>query len=102
MSADTERHLVNSWNAIAHTDPITDTEADLLVTQLANWSAAVDGDGTIVLTIKTENTQNHALWYSVALITGALPDLSIQSVEVMSTATYDEVYLTPIPTEVRS
>jgi hypothetical protein len=87
---------MNSFNVIAHTDPITDEAADWLALGLARWSPVIDSDGTVVLTIVTEKGQNWALYFALPLLIGP-GTLVIQSVEVMTTAVYDEVYLEGAP-----
>jgi hypothetical protein len=87
---------MNSFNVIAHTDPITDEAADWLALRLTRWSPVIDSDGTVVLTIVTEEGQNWALYFALPLLIGP-GTLVIQSVEVMTTAVYDEVYLEGVP-----
>lgn len=87
---------MNSFNVIAHTDPITDETADRLASGLARWSPVIDGDGIIVLTVVTDRDQNWALYFVLPLL--MYPGtLVIQSVEVMTTAIYDEVFSAPVP-----
>jgi hypothetical protein len=80
-----------SFNVIAYSGPISDSEADYLVEALATHSPVVDGDGTIVLTMKADS-QNYAIGFAVVLL--AAQDIpSITQVEVMPTETYDEMYV---------
>ena len=87
---------MNSFNVIAHTDPITDQAADDLASNLSRWSPVIDADGTVVLTLVTEKDQNWAIYFALPLLIGP-GSLVIQSVEVMTTSAYDEVFSAPIP-----
>lgn len=80
-----------SFNVIAHTDPITDEAADWLASALGRWSPVIDGDGTVTLTIKTDQGQNWALYFALPLLIGP-GTLVIQSIEVMTTEVYDQTY----------
>src|SRR3546814_1553928 len=42
VSADTERRAMPSFNIICHTNPLTDSQADSLVSYLASWSPVVE------------------------------------------------------------
>lgn len=84
---------MSSFNIICHTNPITDSQADSMVDYLAAYSPVVDGDGTVTLTITTQAKQNLALALAVSLVL-MFDFVTISQVEAMTTADYDEVYLT--------
>jgi hypothetical protein len=91
VSANPEGDTMPSFNIIVHTNPLTDSQADILVTYLEAQSPVVDGDGTITLTITTRPTQNFALAHAVSLVL-MFDFVVIGQVEAMTTADYDEVY----------
>ena len=80
-----------SFNIICHTNPLTDSQADIMVTYLEAYSPVVDGDGTITMTVTTQAKQNLALALAVSLVL-MFDFVVIGQVEAMTTADYDEVY----------
>ncbi len=80
-----------SFNVIASSGHISDSDADYLVEALSAHSPVVDGDGTVVLTMKADS-QNYALGFAVVLL-AAHNVLTLTQVEVMPTETYDEMYI---------
>src|SRR3546814_16577981 len=78
-----------SFNIICHTNPLTDSQADSLVSYLASWSPVVDADGTITLTVTKKATQNLALAEAVSLVL-MFDYVVIGQGEAMTTADYDE------------
>lgn len=92
MSADTERTLVDSFNVIVSTDPITDEQADRLASGLSIWSPVVDGDGSITLTIKAEEGSLRALSFAVFVLIPFHDFLRVNSIEVMTAEAYDQTY----------
>src|SRR3546814_13478573 len=79
-----------SFNIICHTNPLTDSQADSLVSYLASWSPVVDADGTIPLTVTQTATPNLALAEAVSLVL-MFDYVVIGPVAALTTAAYDDV-----------
>lgn len=81
-----------SFNIICHTaEPLTDKQADIMVTYLEAYSPVVDHDGIITLTVATQAKQNLALALAVSLVL-MFDFVTITEVEAMTTEAYDETY----------
>lgn len=87
---------MDSFNVIISTEPITDEQADRLVTHLALWSPVIDGDGSITLTVMDEN-QTRAFSFALFLLMPFSGSLLINSAEVMTAEAYDATYVV-VPT----
>lgn len=83
---------MDSFNVIISTEPITDEQADRLVSGLALWSPVVDGDGSITLTIKVEEGSLRAISFAVFTLIPFHDFLLVNSIEVMTAEVYDQTY----------
>lgn len=83
---------MDSFNVIVSTEPITDEQADRLVTGLALYSPVVDGDGSITLTFKAEKDRSRAFSFAIFLLVPFYDFLLVNSAEVMTAEAYDQTY----------